>query len=154
MLRSRISKSAAVTIAVLFGWMTLSSTIALAERRCDNRKRDSRYVDRGRRSQGAFNRINRDQRYYRSSNNSQYRLYDRDRNYARYRDSNRYRDRDDYRYYDRERSDGKSALIIAGSTSAGAAVGAIAGGAKGAAIGAITGGVAGLIYDRHTDNRR
>jgi len=46
----------------------------------------------------------------------------------------------------------KEAIIIGGSTAAGAGVGAIAGGRKGAAIGAISGGVAGLIYDMKTRN--
>ncbi len=44
----------------------------------------------------------------------------------------------------------KSALIIAGSTAAGAGVGAIVGGKKGALIGAILGGVGGTVYDRKT----
>jgi len=44
----------------------------------------------------------------------------------------------------------KEAVIIGGSTAAGAGIGAIAGGGKGAAIGAISGGVAGLIYDMKT----
>lgn len=44
----------------------------------------------------------------------------------------------------------KEAVIIGGSTAAGAGIGAIAGGKKGAAIGAISGGVAGLIYDMKT----
>ena len=44
----------------------------------------------------------------------------------------------------------KEAIIIGGSTAAGAGIGAIAGGKKGAAIGAISGGVAGLIYDMKT----
>jgi hypothetical protein len=44
----------------------------------------------------------------------------------------------------------KEAVIIGGSTAAGAGIGAIAGGRKGAAIGAISGGVAGLIYDMKT----
>ena len=44
----------------------------------------------------------------------------------------------------------KEAIIIGGSTAAGAGIGAIVGGKKGAAIGAISGGVAGLIYDMKT----
>lgn len=51
------------------------------------------------------------------------------------------------------RSTEKSALIVAGSSGAGAAIGALAGGGKGAAIGAISGGVAGFIYDRMTANK-
>ena len=50
----------------------------------------------------------------------------------------------------RDRSTGKSALIVAGSAGTGAAIGALAGGGKGAAIGALAGGVGGFIYDRLT----
>jgi hypothetical protein len=53
-----------------------------------------------------------------------------------------------------KRSTGKSVLIVAGSSGAGAAIGGLTGGKKGAAIGAIAGGVAGLIYDRTTANPR
>jgi hypothetical protein len=52
-----------------------------------------------------------------------------------------------------KRSWQKEALIIGGSSGAGAAIGAAAGGGKGAAIGAISGGVAGLIYDLATRNK-
>jgi hypothetical protein len=48
------------------------------------------------------------------------------------------------------RSGEKSAVIIAGSTAAGAGAGAIIGGKKGAIIGAVLGGVGGTIYDRKT----
>jgi outer membrane lipoprotein SlyB len=51
------------------------------------------------------------------------------------------------------RSTENSVLIVAGSSGAGAAIGALAGGGKGAGIGAIAGGVAGLIYDRATANK-
>lgn len=51
------------------------------------------------------------------------------------------------------RSTEKSVLIVAGSSGAGAAIGALAGGGKGAGIGAIAGGVGGLIYDRMTANK-
>lgn len=51
------------------------------------------------------------------------------------------------------RSTEKSVMIVAGSAGAGAAIGALAGGAKGAGIGAISGGAAGLIYDRMTANK-
>ncbi len=51
------------------------------------------------------------------------------------------------------RSTEKSVLIVAGSSGAGAAIGALAGGGKGAAIGAIAGGLGGLVYDRMTANK-
>lgn len=51
------------------------------------------------------------------------------------------------------RSTEKSVLIVAGSSGAGAAIGALAGGGKGAAIGAIAGGIGGLVYDRATANK-
>jgi hypothetical protein len=57
-----------------------------------------------------------------------------------------------YRETRQKRSTGKSVLIVAGSSGAGAAIGGLTGGKKGAAIGAIAGGVAGLIYDRSTAN--
>ena len=47
----------------------------------------------------------------------------------------------------------KEALIIGGSTGAGAAIGAVAGGGKGAGIGALSGGIAGLVYDLATRNK-
>jgi len=53
----------------------------------------------------------------------------------------------------KKRSWQKEALIIGGSSGAGAAIGAVAGGTKGAAVGAISGGVAGLIYDLATRNK-
>jgi hypothetical protein len=53
----------------------------------------------------------------------------------------------------RHRSTETSVLIVAGSSAAGAGIGALAGGKKGAGIGAIAGGLGGLIYDRATANR-
>ena len=50
----------------------------------------------------------------------------------------------------RDRSFGKSAMIVAATAGTGAAVGALAGGGKGAGIGALAGGVGGFIYDRMT----
>jgi hypothetical protein len=49
-----------------------------------------------------------------------------------------------------KRSGKSSALIIGGSTAAGAGAGAILGGKKGALIGALLGGVGGTVYDRTT----
>lgn len=54
----------------------------------------------------------------------------------------------------RRRSAENQVLIVAGSSGAGAAIGALAGGGKGAAIGAIAGAVGGLIYNEHTKERR
>lgn len=54
----------------------------------------------------------------------------------------------------RRRSTEDQVLIVAGSSGAGAAIGALAGGRKGAAIGAISGAVGGLIYNEATKERR
>jgi hypothetical protein len=53
----------------------------------------------------------------------------------------------------KKRSLKKELLIVGGSSGAGAAIGAVAGGKKGAAVGALSGGVAGLIYDLATRNK-
>jgi hypothetical protein len=52
-----------------------------------------------------------------------------------------------------ERSKRNSTIIVAGSSGAGAAIGAAAGGTKGAVLGALAGGAGGYIYDRKTNNR-
>jgi hypothetical protein len=55
------------------------------------------------------------------------------------------------------RSAKKSALVIGGSTAAGAGVGALVGGKKGALVGGIAGGTAGSVYEvkkRHKVRRR
>ena len=163
-------KGAVVVSTLLFGWMVLnSSTTALADKRRDDWNRKSRFSS----GSNCRNDSRRDQRFYQRNNYNQrdYYRYQRARDYRppqryyqQYR-SDRGRGYNQYQSYDRnwndgryrgygERSTGKSALIIAGSTGAGAAVGGLMGGTKGAAIGAIAGGVAGLVYDQHTDNRR
>jgi hypothetical protein len=156
MLRTKIGRPAVGTVVALSSWMILSSSIvALAEKRCDNRRNQWRFSPReGAYRPAAYFRAGRDKRFCRNKQDSQYRYYNRGGNYFRYQDSRRYREYDRWYRDGRERSDTTSALIIAGSTGAGAAVGAIAAGSKGAAIGAIAGGIGGLIYDRQTDNRR
>ncbi len=67
--------------------------------------------------------------------------------------SNTYRDSYGEPVVRHHRSTENSVLIVAGSSGAGAAIGALAGGGKGAGIGAIAGGIGGLIYDRATANK-
>jgi hypothetical protein len=163
-------KGAVVVSTLLFGWMVLnSSTTVLADKRRDDWNRRSRVSA----SSNCRNDSRRDSRFYQRNNyyqrdsyyqNQRVRYYRPQPYYQQYRPSRvrgyngyqsyngNWNDRR-YRGYD-ERSAGESALIIAGSTGAGAAVGGLLGGAKGAAIGAIAGGVAGVVYDQHTDNRR
>jgi hypothetical protein len=152
--------------ALLFGWMVFSSaTPALAEKRRDDWNRKSRFSA----GSNCHNDRRQDNRNYQRNNyypRDNYYQYQRARDYRQERFYQPYRSDlgrgyTQYQSYDRnwndsrygERSAGKSALIIAGSTGAGAAVGGLVGGAKGAAVGAIAGGVAGVVYDRHTDNR-
>ena len=162
-------KGPVVVSTLLFGWMVLSSsTSALADKRRDDWNRKSRFSagsncrNEGRRDHRNYQRNN----YYQRDSYYQYqraRDYRQDRSYQRYR-SNQGRDYNRYQSYDRnwndsryrgygERSTAESALIIAGSSGAGAAVGGLLGGTKGAAVGAIAGGVAGVVYDQATDNR-
>ena len=163
-------KGPVVVSTLLFGWMVLnSSTTALAEKRRDNWNQRSRFSS----SSNCRNDGRRDYRNYQRNNytqrNNYYpyqraRDYRQDRYYQRYQ-SNQGRGYNQYQSYDRnwndsryrgynERSTAESALIIAGSSGAGAAIGGLLGGTKGAAVGAIAGGVAGVVYDQHTDNRR
>jgi len=156
--------------ALLFGWMVVSSaTPALAERRRDDWNRKSRFSagsnchNDGRRDHRNFDRNNYYQRnnyypYQRARDYRQERFYqpyrsDRGRGYTQYQSYDRNWNDSRYRGYG-ERSTAESALIIAGSSGAGAAIGGLLGGTKGAAVGAIAGGVAGVVYDQHTDNRR
>jgi len=167
-------KGPVVVSTLLFGWMVFnSSTPALADKRRDEWNRKSRFsAGSNCRNEGRRDHRNYQRNNYYQRDNYQYqraRDYRQDRSYQRYRSNNwgynQYRGNNQYQSYDRnwndsryrgydERSAGKSALIIAGSTGAGAAVGGLLGGTKGAAIGAIAGGVAGVVYDQHTDNRR
>jgi hypothetical protein len=172
-------KGPVVLSTLLLGWMVLgSSTPALADRKRDDWNRRSRFSSGGncrneaRQDHRNYRRNNYYQRdnYYQRGNNR----YQRGRDYRHDRYDHRYqsdrgrsynqsynpyqaydRNWNDNRYrgYGRERSAGKSALIIAGSTGAGAAVGGLVGGTKGATVGAIAGGIAGLVYDQKTDNR-
>jgi hypothetical protein len=48
----------------------------------------------------------------------------------------------------------KSALVIGGSTAAGAGVGALVGGKKGALVGGVAGGAAGSAYEVHKRHHR
>ena len=169
-LLSKGSRSVAFS-SLLLGWLVLnSSTPSFAEdfNRRNDLNRASRHAD----GRSCRSEVRRDQRFYQQSNN-----YRRDAYYqsagdyrtARYdptyRSSSRALSNNGYQAYNQgsngypygsyynERSTTESALIIAGSSGAGAAVGGLLGGLKGAAIGAITGGVAGAIYDHHTNNR-
>ena len=162
-------KGSVAVSALLLGWMVLnSSTPALAEKRRDDWNRRSRFSagsncrNEGRRDHYNYQRNNSYQRsnYYRYQ---PVRVYDRSYQPYRYNQGRGYYNQ--YRSYDRnwndsryrgynERSTAESALIIAGSSGAGAAIGGLLGGTKGAAVGAIAGGVAGVVYDQHTDNRR
>lgn len=163
-------KGPVVVSTLLLGWMVLnSSTAALADKRRNDWNRKSRFSagsncrNEGRRDHRNYQRNNYNQRdnYYQYQRARDYR---QDRSYQRYR-SNQGRGYNQYQSYDRnwnngryrgyeERSTAESALIIAGSSGAGAAVGGLLGGTKGAAVGAIAGGVAGVVYDQATDNRR
>jgi hypothetical protein len=155
-LKKRLTASVS---AVLFCWLLLnSSNTTLAEGRRDDWNGRSRFTAGRSTCRGGYNQARRDQDY-------RYSAYNRDRTYNGYQtyngsrasDYNSYRDYsydsyDGYRDY-QERSKTQSAMIIAGSSAAGAGTGAIIGGGKGAVIGAIAGGVAGYIYDRKTNNR-
>lgn len=161
-------KGSTAASVLLLSWLVLGTPVAaVADHWKHQRNGRFRISDRDR----CRNEARRDYRYDRRDSyyqRSSHGYYQRDRNYRQDRYYQRGRDRgygqfqsydrnwNDRRYrgYGRERSAGKSALIVAGSTGAGAAVGGLVGGTKGAAVGAIAGGIAGLVYDQHTDNRR
>ena len=155
-------KGPVVVSTLLFGWMVLnSSTTALADKKRDDWNRKSRF------SAGS-NCHNEGRRDYRNYQRNNYYQYQQARDYSQYRSNNlgynQYRGYNQYQAYNQnwndsryrgygERSTAESALIIAGSSGAGAAIGGLLGGTKGAAVGAIAGGVAGVVYDQATDNR-
>jgi hypothetical protein len=56
--------------------------------------------------------------------------------------------------YHKHRSWKKTALVVGGSTAAGAGVGALSGGKKGALIGGAAGAAAGTAYDVHKRHKR
>lgn len=158
--------------SLLLGWLVLNgSTPSFADdfKKRNGWNRASRYAD----GRSCRSEVRRDQRYYQQNNN-----YRRDAYYQRasdyrparyyqpYQSDNRAWSNNGYQAYNQgwngypsqgygqERSATTSALIIAGSSGAGAAIGGLLGGGKGAAVGAIAGGVAGVVYDHHTANRR
>src|SRR5262249_55704455 len=158
-LLSKGSRSVAFS-SLLLGWPVLNgSTPAFAEdfNRRNDLNRASRHTD----GRSCRSEVRRDQRYYQQNNN-----YRREAYYQRagdyrsarydqpYQSNNQAWSSNGYQTYNQgwngypngsyynERSTTDSALIIAGSSGAGAAVGGLLGGLKGAAIGAITGAVA------------
>jgi hypothetical protein len=156
-----------VVSTLLLGWMVLnSSTPAFADKKRNGWNGQSRFSDSGKCRTGVRQdrSYQRDNYYRRNAYYQPARDYRQDRSYQRcrsdnrgynqYRGSNRNWNEGRYRGYKEERSTAESALIIAGSSGAGAAVGGLLGGTKGAAVGAIVGGVAGVVYDQATDNRR
>ena len=146
-IKSAVAAFALLTVLSVGGW-------AKDRDRCDRRGYSSA-ASRWQANDG-YRYDRRDVRNYAAQRRAQERY---ERQLARERYDRRYRD-DRYGRYegrDRDRSTAASVGIIAGTTGAGAAIGALAGGGKGAAIGAITGGVAGVIYDQATrdgDDRR
>jgi hypothetical protein len=136
------NKLSAVMVIVLFGWITLySATAALAQDRSDDWKRQSMIIAGGAGGGAAVGGMLGGKKgaavgaLAGGLGATAYELGRRDRD------------------YNGERSKTTSAMIIAGSSGAGAAIGGLTAGRKGAIVGAIAGGVGGYIYDRKTNNR-
>jgi hypothetical protein len=142
MMQPKLKRLSAVMVIVLFSLMTLhSSTIALAQDRSDDWKRQSMIIAGGAGGGAAVGGMLGGKKgaavgaLAGGLGATAYELSKRDQDFSG------------------ERSKTTSAMIIAGSSGAGAAIGGLTAGRKGAIIGAIAGGVGGYIYDRKTNNR-
>jgi hypothetical protein len=142
MLQPKLNRLGTLMVIVLFGWMTFhSATIALAQDRSDDWKRQTMIIAGSTGGGAAIGGMLGGKKgaavgaLAGGLGATAYELSKRDRE------------------FNGERSKGTSAMIIAGSSGAGAAIGGLTAGRKGAIIGAIAGGVGGYIYDRKTNNR-